>query len=169
MPFPWEEKILIRQELWQAYYPNHSVRVHRTVHFSGVSSSLKDYHAPFWTLLSLCNAQTENKRKAVVENEIQVVYKADLLDSLFSDGRTVYKGLLYCLFSSLGRVLPWNWCTVGSQAVPSLTPLFFFSQKRHQMPALLCDSQVKLQIQSHPSSTSFSPTAEGKYRPSRMI
>lgn len=126
MPFPWEEKILIRQELWQAYYPNHSVREQRTVHFSGVSSSLKDYHAPFWTLLSLCNAQTENKIKAVVENEIQVVYKADLLDSLFSDGRTVYKGLLSCLFSSLGRVLPWNWCTVGSQAVPSLTPLFFF-------------------------------------------
>lgn len=47
--------------------------------------------------------------------------------------------------------------------------VFFFSQKRHQMPALLSDSQVKLQIQSHPSSTSFSPTAEGKYRLSRMI
>lgn len=104
--FPGRTKILIRQELWQAYYPNHSVREHRTVHFSGVSSSLKDYHAPFWTLLSLCNAQTENKRKAVVENEIQVVYEVDVLDSLFSDGRTVYKGLLSCLFSSLGRVLP---------------------------------------------------------------
>lgn len=37
------------------------------------------------------------------------------------------------------------------------------------MPALLSDSQVKLQIQSHPSSMSFSPTAEGKYRLSRMI
>lgn len=37
------------------------------------------------------------------------------------------------------------------------------------MPALLSDSLVKLQIQSHPSSMSFSPTAEGKYRLSRMI
>lgn len=33
--------------------------------------------------------------KTVVENEIQVIYKADLLDSSLSDGRTVYKGQLH--------------------------------------------------------------------------